>query len=215
MTAADVKICGITEAEHAHTAAQAGARWLGFVFFPKSPRNLTEKAAKELGPLLPKGPKRVGVFVNADDALLDMAINALKLDAVQLHGSETPEEATRIKNKYGVRIIKALGVSTEADLRKADAFTGIADRILFDAKPPKDAVLPGGNAVSFPWHILKDKDLPYPWMLAGGLTAENATQAIAESGTQALDISSGVETSPGKKSNVMIKAFLHAAKSAK
>ncbi|MCK0069239.1 phosphoribosylanthranilate isomerase [Kordiimonas laminariae] len=211
---ADVKICGITEAEHAKTAAHAGARWLGFVFFEKSPRNLTIEAARSLGPKLPSGPKKVGVFVNASDELLGQAINALSLDVVQLHGSETPEDAKRIKEKFGVRIIKAFGVSTLEDLKKADPFTGIADRILFDAKPPKGAVLPGGNAVSFPWNILKGQELPYRWMLAGGLSAENAQQAIEESDAQALDISSGVENSPGKKSNVMIEAFLQAVKSA-
>lgn len=210
----DVKICGITEADHAHTAADAGARWLGFVFFEKSPRNLTLEQANVLASDLPNGPKRVGVFVNASDDLLKGAVEALSLDVVQLHGSETPEDATHIKEKYGVRIIKALGVSRLEDLKKADPFTGIADRILFDAKPPKGAVLPGGNAVSFPWNILQGQNLPYRWILAGGLTPENAQEAISKSGATALDVSSGVEVSPGKKSNVMIEAFLQAVKSA-
>ena len=178
----DVKICGITEPEHANFAAKAGARWLGFVFFEKSPRNLTLEAARSLGQKLPSGPKRVGVFVNATDKLLEDAIKALSLDVVQLHGNETPEDAQRIKEKFGVRVIKALGVSTLEDLKKADPFTGIADRILFDAKPPKGAgITGGGNAVSFPWDILKGQELPYRWMLAGGLSAENAQQAIKES----------------------------------
>jgi len=214
-----VKICGISEAEHAHTAANNGARWFGFVFFPPSPRNLTLAAAKalasQLPPPFPDGPKRVGVFVNASDDLLNAASKALSLDAVQLHGRETPEDAARIKAMLGVRVIKAIAVSNEADLKKADAFIPFVDRILFDAKPPKDAVLPGGNAVSFPWHILKGKELPYKWMLAGGLTAENAAAAIKASGADALDISSGVETSPGKKSSGLIKAFLSAVKAVK
>jgi len=211
----DVKICGITEAMHAHAAAMHGAKWLGFIFFEKSPRNLTIADARKLAQSLPVGPKRVGVFVNADDALMQEATQALSLDAVQLHGKETPEDAARIKEKLGVRIIKALGVSEEADIAKADAFTGVADRILFDAKPPADAILPGGNAVSFPWHILKGKTLPYKWMLAGGLTAENALQAIEESGATALDVSSGVETAPGKKASHLIQAFLSAVKTVK
>ncbi|PCI60193.1 MAG: N-(5'-phosphoribosyl)anthranilate isomerase, partial [Kordiimonadales bacterium] len=170
--AVDVKICGITEAEHAHFAAEHGARWLGFVFFEKSPRNLSLEAAEALGKILPTGPKRVGVFVNASDTLLKAAIAALSLDAVQLHGDETPADAKRLKELLGVKIIKAVAISNEDDITKADPFLPHVDRILFDAKPPKGAVLPGGNAVSFPWHILKGKGLPYRWMLAGGLTAE-------------------------------------------
>ncbi len=210
-----VKICGISEAEHAHTANKAGAKWLGFVFFEKSPRNLSIETAKQMAPTLPETPKRVGVFVDADDTLIEGAVSALSLDYIQLHGKETPSEAKRLKEKFGTGIIKALGVSTESDLNKADAFKGIADYILFDAKPPSSAILPGGNAVSFPWHILHGKTLPYKWILAGGLSAENVQKAILESGASALDISSGVEVSNGKKSNVMIEAFLHAAKNAK
>ena len=200
---------------HAHAAAMHGAKWLGFVFFPKSPRNLTIEAARKLAQQLPTGPKRVGVFVDASDDQLKAAVEVLSLDAVQLHGGETPEDAARIKAMLGVRIIKAIAVNSEADLQKADAFAPIVDRILFDAKPPKDAVLPGGNAVSFPWHILKGKKLPYKWMLAGGLTANNAAEAIAASGATALDISSGVETAPGKKSSALIQAFLIAVKAVK
>ena len=211
----DVKICGITDTMHAHAAAMHGAKWLGFVFFPPSPRNLKIKEAYKLAQALPEGPKRVGVFVNADDELLKSAVQTLSLNAVQLHGSETPEDAARIKAMLGVRIIKAISVSDEADLAKADAYAGIVDRILFDAKPPKDSLLPGGNAVTFPWHILKGKELPYKWMLAGGLTAKNAVQAIKASGATALDVSSGVETEPGKKASYLIQAFLSAVKTAK
>jgi len=211
----DVKICGISEAAHAHAAAMYGARWLGFVFFPKSPRNLTVEAARKLAQQLPAGPKRVGVFVDAPDALLESATTALSLNAVQLHGHETPEDAARIKGMLGVRIIKAVTVSTEADLEKAEPYIPNVDRILFDAKPPEGAVLPGGNAVSFPWHILAGKKLPYKWMLAGGLTPENVREAITQSRAGALDVSSGVETAPGKKSSVLIQAFLSAAKAAK
>jgi phosphoribosylanthranilate isomerase len=213
--AVDVKICGITESSHAHAAAMHGARWLGFVFFPPSPRNLTIDAAQKLAQSLPVGPKRVGVFVDADDELLKSAVKTLSLDAVQLHGKETPEDTARIKKLLGVRIIKAIAVSEETDLAKADAFTGIADRILFDAKPPKGAVLPGGNAVSFPWHILKDKNLPYKWMLAGGLTEQNVVDAITASDATALDVSSGVESEPGKKASYLIQGFLSRVKTVK
>jgi len=211
----DVKICGITDAMHAHAAAMHDAKWLGFVFFPPSPRNLKITEAYKLAQALPEGPKRVGVFVDADDELLKSAVQTLSLDAVQLHGNETPEDAARIKAVLGVRIIKAISVSDETDLAKADAYADIVDRILFDAKPPKDALLPGGNAVAFPWHILKGKKLPYKWMLAGGLTAKNVVQAIKESGATALDVSSGVEIEPGKKASYLIQAFLSAVKTAK
>ena len=211
----DVKICGISESQHAITAAKFGARWLGFVFFPPSPRNLTIEAAKSLAPQLPTGPRRVGVFVDASDELLAAAVKTLALDAVQLHGAETPQDAARIKAMLDVRIIKAIGVSRDADIEKADAFTGIADRILFDAKPPEGAPLPGGNAIAFPWHILKGKTLPSKWMLAGGLSAENLAEAVSLSGATALDVSSGVEEAAGKKSSALIKAFLRAAKAVK
>jgi len=212
---AQVKICGITEAQHSHAAAMHGAHWLGFVFFEASPRNLSVPAATKLAHQLPSGPKRVGVFVNASDSLLRDAVQVMALDAVQLHGNETPADAARIKKMLGVRVIKAIAVKTEADLKKADAYLPYIDHILFDAKPPKGAALPGGNAVSFPWHILKGKSLPYKWMLAGGLTPENVARAITASGATALDISSGVETAPGKKSSVLIQAFLSAVKAVK
>lgn len=211
----DVKICGITDAMHAHAAAMHGAKWLGFIFFPPSPRNLTLDAARKLAQQLPTGLKRVGVFVNASDELLKDAVAALSLDVVQLHGNETPADAARIKKMLDVRIIKALGISTEDDLAKADPYLPHVDRILFDAKPPEGAKLPGGNAQSFPWHILKGKKLPYKWMLAGGLTADNVAEAVAASSANALDISSGVETAPGKKSSAAIQHFLQAVKDIK
>ena len=213
--AIDVKICGISDAVHAHAAAMHGATWLGFIFFPPSPRNLTLEAARKLAQQLPVGPKRVGVFVDASDDLLKGAVEALSLNAVQLHGNETPEDAARIKKLLGVKVMKAVSVSTEEDITKADPFLTHVDRILFDAKPPKGAVLPGGNAVSFPWHILGDKKLPYKWMLAGGLNTENVAEAVTASGAAALDISSGVETAPGKKSSALIQDFLRTAKAIK
>ncbi|MFC3050378.1 phosphoribosylanthranilate isomerase [Kordiimonas pumila] len=211
----DIKICGIHEAEHAKAAAAHGAAYVGFIFFAKSPRNLTLMEAMRLAPNLPSGPKRVGVFVNADIPFIKARVEALTLDMIQLHGSEKPADVALIKAETGLPVIKALAVSEESDIQKADTYSGIADMILFDAKPPKGAVLPGGNAVSFPWGILKGKNLPYPWLMAGGLTPENAAAAIAASGATALDVSSGVETEPGKKSSELIKAFLTAVKGVK
>lgn len=206
------KICGITTARHANLAASFGARWLGFVFFERSPRNLTLEAAAKLRPLLPKRGERVGVFVDAQHDFIEAAVDALDLDWVQLHGNEYPHEAQIIRDQLGVSVIKALGVSSKEDLKQAEMFAPHVDAILFDAKPPKDAVLPGGNAVSFPWHILAGEKLPYPWLLAGGLTAENLPRAVAESNAHAVDISSGVESAPGQKSSEKIEAFLRAAK---
>lgn len=210
--AISTKICGLTTAEHANLAAFFGARWLGFVFFERSPRNLTLDAAANLRPQLPKRGERVGVFVNAEHNFIEAAVDALDLDWVQLHGDEYPHEAQLLKARLGVSVIKALGVSSKEDLRQADLFAPHVDAILFDAKPPKGAILPGGNAVSFPWHILNGEKLPYPWLLAGGLTAENLPRAVAESNAHAVDISSGVESAPGQKSGEKIEAFLRTAK---
>lgn len=207
-----VKICGITKPEHANLAAFYGARWLGFVFFKKSPRNLSLRDATAMRRMLPSSTERVGLFVNADHDFIEDAVDALDLDWIQLHGDEYPHEAQLLKNRLGISIIKAIGVSEAADIDKADLFTPHADAILFDAKPPQGADRPGGNATSFPWNLLAGKKLPYPWMLAGGLTPENLQQAVQESGAHALDVSSGVEDAPGKKSGEKIEAFLRAAK---
>lgn len=211
----EVKICGIKDAEHARVAAAAGADYLGFIFFKKSPRNLTLMDAMRLAKELPPGPKRVGVFVNADLPFIEDRVKALNLDIIQLHGGEKPTDVALIKKITGLPVWKAIPVAEDADLESANAYKSIADKILFDAKPPAGADLPGGNAVSFPWHILKGKQADISWLMAGGLTPENALEAITESGAKALDVSSGVEIEPGKKSPELIKAFLQTVKSAK
>lgn len=208
----DVKICGISTADSANAAADAGARYLGFMFFEPSPRHLTLEAAKLLQPDLPKGPNRVGVFVNAEEDYIAQAIDALDLNWLQLHGKETPETIIALRQKFGLPTIKAVGVSTADDVKAATAYFGVADAVLFDAKPPKGATLPGGNAVSFPWDILQNATLPEKWLLAGGLTPENMTEAVKLSHASILDVSSGVESAPGIKSIPAIEAFLHAAK---
>ncbi len=212
----DVKICGLKTAWHAGLAARFGARWTGFIFFPKSPRNITLSEARALRKDLPMGPERVGVFVDADDDLIDAAIDALDLDIIQLHGKETPERVAELKSRLDIGLIKAIGVSDATDIEAASAYAPYTDAILFDAKPPKTAdALPGGNAVSFPWHIMRENPPAYPWLLAGGLTPENLAAAAAASGATALDVSSGVEDAPGKKSAQKIEAFLKAAKAAR
>lgn len=208
----DVKICGLSTGETAQAAANAGAAFLGFMFFEPSPRNLTPEAARNLYSELPAGPQRVGVFVDADDRLVDAAVEALDLDWLQLHGRESPEDISRLKERTGLKVMKAVGVAEPEDVEGARAYFEAADAMLFDAKPPKGSVLPGGNAISFPWDIMQDADLPAKWMLAGGLKPENVAEAVKSSQAKILDVSSGVETSPGVKSKSLIEAFLRAAK---
>lgn len=208
----DVKICGLSTGETAQAAADAGATFMGFMFFEPSPRHLTFNAARNLRAELPAGPERVGVFVDADDRLIDTAVEALGLDWLQLHGRESPEEIFRLRERTGLKVMKALGVAETKDVEGARTYFEAVDAMLFDAKPPKGSVLPGGNAVSFPWRIMQNADLPAKWMLAGGLKPENVAEAVKSSQAKILDVSSGVETSPGVKSKSLIEAFLRAAK---
>ncbi len=208
----DVKICGLSTGETAQTAADAGAAFMGFMFFEPSPRHLTFDAARNLRAELPAGPERVGVFVDADDRLIDTAVEALGLDWLQLHGRENPEDIFRLRERTGLKVMKALGIAEPNDVKNARIYFEAADAMLFDAKPPKGSVLPGGNAVSFPWKIMQNADLPAKWMLAGGLKPENVAEAVKSSQAKILDVSSGVETSPGVKSKSLIEAFLRAAK---
>ncbi len=207
-----VKICGITDAETANIAAKAGARWLGFVFFEASPRDITMQDAMKLRPQLPSSVERVGVFVDAPFSRIEAAVDALDLDYVQLHGLEYPSEAQRIRDELGVSVIKAYGIREENDLGYTEDFDKVTDLSLFDAKPPRGAKLPGGNAISFPWQIMQTRPIEKPWLLAGGLTSENLQEAVKSSGALAVDVSSGVESAPGVKSHEKIQEFLRTAK---
>jgi phosphoribosylanthranilate isomerase len=207
-----VKICGITDAETATVAAKAGARWLGFVFFEASPRDISIQDAEILRPQLPSSVERVGVFVDAPFSRIEAAIEALDLDYVQLHGLEYPSDAKRIRDQLGVSVIKAYGIREEVDLDQSEDFKSVSDLSLYDAKPPRGAKLPGGNAISFPWQIMKSRAIEKPWLLAGGLTSENVAEAVQASGALAVDVSSGVESAPGVKSHEKIQEFLRAAK---
>ncbi|MEW5729217.1 MAG: phosphoribosylanthranilate isomerase [Pseudomonadota bacterium] len=206
----EVKICGITTDEAMQAAIDAGADYVGLVFFAKSPRFVTPDQAADLTQLV-EVPK-VGLFVDPDDALLDAVVANVRLDLLQFHGSETPERLDRIRLEYGLPVMKVVPVSSAADLAAADPFLEVADRLLFDAKPPKGSELPGGNAVSFDWTILKGYRSKLPWMLAGGLTPANVAEAIRVSGAKAVDVSSGVESAPGVKDPALIRAFIAAAK---
>lgn len=208
-----VKICGLTDAAMVAAAAEAGARYIGFVFFPKSPRNIDFDTARELAAETPPGVMKVALVVNPDDALIDR-ITAAPIDMIQLHGSETPERVTEVKAHSGLPVMKAVGIAGAEDVPKIDAYAEVADQLLIDAKPPKTGELPGGNGVAFDWRLIANREWTVPWMLAGGLTPENVGEAIRLTGARQIDVSSGVESAPGVKDAALIRAFCAAALSA-
>ncbi|MEJ6510446.1 MAG: phosphoribosylanthranilate isomerase [Octadecabacter sp.] len=209
-----VKICGLRTVADVMAAADAGASYVGFVFFPKSPRNVTIDEAAALAIEVPMGVAKVALVVNADDAFLDALTAKVPLDMLQLHGSETPARVAEVKARYSLPVMKAIGISTAADLEKIDTYAAVADQLLIDAKPPKDANLPGGNGNAFDWQLLAGRKYwTKPWMLAGGLTMDNVASAIATTGATQVDLSSGVESAPGVKDPALIHAFIAAARS--
>jgi len=204
------KICGLTEPKTLDAAIGAGADFVGFVFFPPSPRALEAPDAAMLAARTPETVARVGLFVDPDDSLLDRITETVDLDVIQLHGNEAPERVAAIKGRTGLRTMKVIKVAEAADIALADRYEPVVDYLMFDTKPPKDATRPGGNAAAFDWTLLSGRDWRKPWFLAGGLTADNVTNAIRISGTRYVDTSSGVEDSPGKKSVSRITAFFDA-----
>jgi len=206
-----VKICGLRTADDVRAAADAGAAYVGFVFFPKSPRNVTVAEARDLAADVPVGIAKVALVVNADDVLLDAITEQVAIDILQLHGSESPERVAEIRSRYGLPVMKAVGVADGSDLSALDDYAKVADQILVDAKPPKDADLPGGNGLSFDWRLIAGHRWPVPWMLAGGLDASNVAEAVALTGARQVDVSSGVEAAPGQKDAAKIAAFVAAA----
>lgn len=207
-----VKICGLSTPEGVLATTAYGAAYVGFVFFAKSPRNVSIQTARALAADVPAGTAKVALVVNADNATLDAITDAVPLDMLQLHGSETPERVLEIKARYGLPVMKAVGVADASDLAALDTYNAVADQILVDAKPPKDADLPGGNGLSFDWTLIAKRRWPKPWMLAGGLTPENVAEAIALTGAPQVDVSSGVESSAGVKDAAKIAAFIAAAR---
>lgn len=212
----DAKICGVSDAAAIDAAVAGGARYVGFVFFPRSPRNVTPARAGELAALLPDTVLPVALAVDPADALIDEIEVAAGVRMYQLHGAEPPERVAAIKARTGKPVMKAISVSDPADLDAADAYLGVADMLLFDAKPPADlaGAMPGGNAVSFDWNMLRGRDWSVPWMLSGGLAPDNVAEAIRISGARAVDVSSGVESAPGIKDPARIAAFLDAVRAA-
>ncbi len=206
-----VKICGLREARHVAAAVAAGAGYLGFNFFEKSPRYVNIQQARDLAVEVPMGVAKVSLTVNADDALLDAIVEAVPLDMLQLHGTETVERVAEVRARYGLPVMKALGVADEGDLAALDAYGLVADQLLVDAKPPKGAVLPGGNGVTFDWRLIANRRWFAPWMLAGGLIPDNVAEAVRLTGAQQVDVSSGVESAPGVKDEDLIASFVRAA----
>lgn len=206
-----VKICGLSEPATLDAAVAAGADFVGLVFFPPSPRHLGFEAAAALASRVPARVGRVGVFVDPDDALVETAIRAARLTALQLHGA-SPTRAAEAKRRFGLETWAAVPVATRRDVEGAAAWRGAADRLLFDAKAPKGASLPGGNAVRFDWRLLEGFDVGMPWGLAGGLDPASVAEAIGVTGAPLVDVSSGVEDAPGVKSADKIRAFVKAVR---
>lgn len=206
-----VKICGLTDSADIPAAILAGAHYIGFVFFPASPRNLDIDDAAFLARAVPADISRVALTVDADNATLDRLLDRVPIDMLQLHGRESPERVAEIRARYGLPVMKAVGIAKKGDLAALDEYAQVADQLLIDAKPPKGAVLPGGNGLRFDWRLLADRRWSVPWMLAGGLTPENVAQAIRLTGAQQVDVSSGVETAPGVKDGDLMRRFVEAA----
>jgi phosphoribosylanthranilate isomerase len=206
-----VKICGARTVADVQACADAGAAYIGLNFFPRSPRYVTPDEARVLALAAPVGLAKVALTVDADDALLDMLVGAMPLDMLQLHGHETPARVAEVRARYGLPVMKAVGVADESDLAELIEMSLAADQILIDAKPPKDAVLPGGNGLTFDWRLLVGRKWLRPWMLAGGLTAANVAEAVRLAGPRQVDVSSGVESAPGVKDHAKIAAFVAAA----
>jgi phosphoribosylanthranilate isomerase len=206
-----VKICGLRTPADVSAVARAGAAYAGFVFFPKSPRNVTLPEARLAAMAAPPGLAKVALTVDADDAALDAIVAAVPLDMLQLQGRESPDRVAEVRARYGLPVIKAIGLADEGDLSAIFAFSSVADQLLIDAKPPGGADLPGGNGLAFDWRLLAGRRWLRPWMLAGGLTAENVAEAVRLTGARQVDVSSGVESGPGVKDPGKIAAFVAAA----
>ncbi len=212
----EVKICGVNSPEALRATVAAGAQYVGLNFYPPSPRSVSLDRAAELAAAAPQHRCKVGLFVDVEDSTIAETLASVGLDMLQLHGQESPARVAEIKARFGLPVMKAVRIAGAEDVAAAEAYFRVADRLLFDAKPPKEmtGALPGGNALAFDWQLLAGKNWPLPWMLAGGLDPENVAEAIRISGARAVDVVSGVEDRPGLKNPDKIRAFLAAAKGA-
>lgn len=207
-----VKICGLTEPRTLAAAVAAGAAYVGLVFFPKSPRHLEPDAARALAIGVPPGVAKVALVVDPDDAALERILRVVPIDMVQLHGAESPARVREIRARFGLPVMKAVGVAEAADLEAIATYEAVADQILVDARAPRGAALPGGNGLSFDWRLIAGRQWQKPWMLAGGLTPANVAEAIRLTGARQVDVSSGVESAPGVKDEALIRTFVAATR---
>jgi phosphoribosylanthranilate isomerase len=209
-----IKICGLKTPEALDTALESGADLVGFVFFPPSPRTLGYDAARQLGLRVKGRASKVALTVDATDALLGEIVEALKPDMLQLHGAETPERVLAIRARFRLPVMKALPIAERSDLSPIPGYAKAADRLIFDARPPREATRPGGLGKPFDWHLLENVDPGIPFMLSGGLDAGNIAEALAITRAPGIDVSSGVERAPGEKDLDKIRAFVRAARAA-
>ena len=207
-----VKICGLSTPETLDVALEEGADMVGFVFFPPSPRNIAFETARTLGSRVKGRARKVALTVDADDALLEKIVEALKPDMLQLHGHETPQRVAAVRESFGLPVMKVLPIEAKSDLVAIGSYTSVADRLLFDARPPHDATRPGGLGKPFDWHLLENLDLSIPFMLAGGVNAGNVADALRVTRAGGVDVSSSVESAPGVKDPDRIRAFIRAAR---
>ena len=202
------KLCGLTTLDDISAAVRADASYIGFVFFLGSPRNLEIQAANLLLEATPKHVTKVGLVVDADNNFLDRLTSSACLDMLQLHGNETYQRVAEVKARYGLSVMKAVGISNLGDVRDAQHYGEVADQLLLDAKPNSVSNLPGGNGISFDWNLLAGSSWKVPWMLAGGLNPNNVASAVKLSGARQVDVSSGIETAPGKNNAELMSEFV-------
>jgi phosphoribosylanthranilate isomerase len=207
MSRVRIKVCGLTRAQDVAPLVTAGVAYAGLNFFPPSPRCLVPAQARTIALEVPPGMARVGLFVDPDDAALAAVLAEVPLDMIQLHGHETAERVAEVRGRFGLPVIQAVGVAGPEDLPALDLAMQAADMVLVDAKPPRGAVLPGGNGLTFDWRLIAGRRWPVPWLLAGGLTAANVAEAVRLTGAAQVDVASGVESAPGIKDAVRIAAF--------
>jgi phosphoribosylanthranilate isomerase len=208
-----IKICGLTTPEALDVALDSGADMVGFVFFAASPRHLSLETARALGERVKGRALRVALTVDADDATLDNIVETLKPEILQLHGTESVAKVRDIKQRFGLRVMKVISVESAADLQSVPGYAAVADRLLFDARPPKGATRPGGLGAVFDWHVLDALNISIPFMVSGGLNAANVADALRITGAGGVDVSSGVERAAGVKDNDMIRGFIRAVRS--
>ena len=205
-----IKFCGLGRPSDVAAAVAARAAYVGFVFFPKSPRYISPATARALALEVPPGVAKVALTVNATDAELESLLDEVPLDILQLHGSESPDRVAEVRQRFGLPVMKAIGVAGEADLPALDDFGKVADMLLVDAKPAPGGELPGGNGLAFDWRLIAGRRWPVPWLLAGGLTADNVAEAVRLTGARQVDLSSGIESTRGVKDHALMQAFAEA-----